>query len=406
MKKKVVIIAWIFFYAFGFTSNLWSQWIRTNGPNSGSILTLTASGKYLFAGTFFGAGIVRTSDSGTTWSNANNGLSGSIGATVVYAIVESGTKLFAGTGDGIFSSTNSGTNWKLVNTGLPSGTTVNAFAISGSNLFAGTSTGVILSTNNGTNWKTVNNGITNTIVGAFAVSGTNIFAGTNGGIFLSNDLGANWTKVNNGLTDTTIRTLAVIGTNIFAGTFGWPDTGGVFLSTNNGTNWTKVNNGLPPAEVHALTVSGTNLFVGIDSGVFMTTNNGANWAAVNSGLTISPNPFVGALAVSGGNLYASTDSVWRRPLSEFGISNVKNSAQPDINISLFPNPTAGIITVHNAPVNMLRITITNIFGEIVSELSNSDTGDFSLDLTKMPSGTYIVRFASQSETITRKILKD
>ncbi|MDP4219065.1 MAG: T9SS type A sorting domain-containing protein [Bacteroidota bacterium] len=406
MKTRVLIIAWISFFAVGSTSNLWSQWIQTSGPNSGSILTLTASGKYLFAGTFFGAGIVRTSDSGTTWNNANNGLSGSIGATVVYAIVESGTKLFAGTGDGIFSSTNGGTNWKTVTSGLPSGTTVNAFAISGPNLFAGTSAGVILSTNNGINWKTVNNGLTNTSVGALAVSGTNIFAGTYGGVFLSNDMGSNWTKVNNGLSDTIIRAFAVIGNEIFAGTFGWPDTGGVYLTTNAGAMWTRVGNGLPPAEIHAFAVNGLNLFVGIDSGVYMTSNTGASWTAVNSGLTVSPSPYVSALGVAGTNLFASTDIVWRRALSDFGASDVPEHSQPDITISLSPNPTIGDITVHNPPTNTLHIIITNVLGETVRELSNSGAADFTLDLSTLPPGTYFARFEAQNEVITRKIVRE
>jgi photosystem II stability/assembly factor-like uncharacterized protein len=61
---------------------------------------------------------------------------------------------------------------------------------------------------------------------------------------------------------------------------------------------------LTNTHVRALAVSGTNLFAATDSsGVFLSTNNGASWTEVNTGLT---NPYVYALAVSGTDLFAGT----------------------------------------------------------------------------------------------------
>jgi hypothetical protein len=112
-----------------------AQWVQTNGPYGGMIISFAVSGTNLFAGT----------DSG-----------------------------------GVFLSTNNGTSWTVVNNGLTN-TDVYALAVSGTNLFAGTGGGVFLSTNNGTSWTEVNNGLTNTHVYTLAVSGTNLFAGTLGG---------------------------------------------------------------------------------------------------------------------------------------------------------------------------------------------------------------------------------
>jgi photosystem II stability/assembly factor-like uncharacterized protein len=111
-----------------------AQWVQTNGPYGGRIISLAVSG----------------------------------------------TNLFAGTGGGVFLSTNNGTSWAAVNNGVTN-TNVSALAVSGTNLFAGTEGGVFRSTNNGTSWTAVNNGVTNTNVSALAVSGTNLFAGTWGG---------------------------------------------------------------------------------------------------------------------------------------------------------------------------------------------------------------------------------
>ena len=285
------------------TITLQAQWIQTNGPYNGNVMTFAVSGTNLFAGTP-GGGVFLSTNNGTSWSPVSSGLTN----TNVLALAVSGTNLFAGTyGGGVFLSTNYGTSWTAVNTGLTN-TYVSALAVSGTNLFAGTSGGgVFLSTNNGTSWTPGNSGLINNDVRCLAVSDTNVFAGTvGGGVFRSTTNGTTWTQVNNGLTnitDTGIYALAVSGTNLFAG----GSAGVIFLSTNSGTSWSQVSSVLTNTNVIALAVSGTNLFAGTDlgGGVFLSTNSGRSWTAVNSGLT---NTNVFTLAVSGTNLFAGTSA--------------------------------------------------------------------------------------------------
>ncbi len=161
-------LLFVLFSLFTTTNPLHAQWIQTNGPYGGYIISFAVSP-----------------------APAGN--------------------LFAGTdGGGVFISTNNGTSWTAASTGLTN-TSVYALAVSGTNLFAGTAGGgVFLSTNNGTIWTAVNSGLTNTYVRSLAVSGTNLFAGTyGGGVFLSTNNGTSWTAVNSGLTNTTVRSLAV-----------------------------------------------------------------------------------------------------------------------------------------------------------------------------------------------------
>jgi hypothetical protein len=64
--------------------------------------------------------------------------------------------------------------------------------------------------------------------------------------------------------------------------------------------WVQTNG--PPGGIGALAVSGTNLFAGSwNRGVLLSTNNGTSWTQVDSGLTYTG---VSALAVSGTNLFA------------------------------------------------------------------------------------------------------
>ena len=83
--------------------------------------------------------------------------------------------------------------------------------------------------------------------------------------------------------------------------------------------------------------------------------------------------------------------------------NINNSTSP---IKISPNPTTGIITVHNAPANILHVTITNVLGETVTELTNPGTSDFTLDLSQLPLGTYFARFSAAGSVIMRKIIRE
>jgi len=70
----------------------------------------------IFAGTYFGGGVFRSTDYGDSWTPVNNGQN--CGNIWSLAINSSGT-IFAGTagcGDGMYRSTDNGDTWTLANT--------------------------------------------------------------------------------------------------------------------------------------------------------------------------------------------------------------------------------------------------------------------------------------------------
>jgi hypothetical protein len=91
-------------------------------------------------------------------------------------------------GDGVLKSTDSGTTWSYANNGLPSFVNVNALAVdplSPSAVYAGTSyAGIFRSLDHGYSWTAVTRGLTH--LGAFAIAideqGT-VYAGTGAGVF-------------------------------------------------------------------------------------------------------------------------------------------------------------------------------------------------------------------------------
>jgi hypothetical protein len=96
--------------------------------------TIGASGD-VFAGTYFGGGVFRSSDNGENWSEQNHGLA----ATEVRAVaVNASNDIFAGTyGVGIFRSTDGGATWGKANHGLP-GLYISCLTIKGNgDIFAG-----------------------------------------------------------------------------------------------------------------------------------------------------------------------------------------------------------------------------------------------------------------------------
>ena len=150
--------------------------------------TATPNGD-IFAGTYVGGGVFRSSDNGDTWIEKNNGLV----ATDVRAIA---TK-FDGT------------------------------------VFAGTyGIGAFRSSDNGQSWERINNGLFAHFVRSLAIG--HIFAGTDfvdglGGVFRLTDNGDSWTHVSQGVIEFDVRALAVNSNgHIFAGTYVGGTIGGVW----------------------------------------------------------------------------------------------------------------------------------------------------------------------------------
>jgi photosystem II stability/assembly factor-like uncharacterized protein len=426
MKKKLAIISSVFFLTFAFASNAMSQWIQTNGPGGGNVACFAVSGNNVFAGT----GGYDNQRRGEVFLSTNNGLSwtsvsSGLPSSGIKSLVVNGSNIFAAvSGSGVFRSSDNGANWVAVNSGLTD-ILVQTLIVKGTNLFVGTYNGIFKSSDNGDHWSEligVSQGLSS--VECFGVSGSNIVASGFGdkyaGIFLSKDDGLTWTMIDTiypGLTGNSVTAFASIGNILIAGEYY-----GILLSTDNGSTWQTVNstdyintfvvylssdNGVNWIQLTSfknigfltLAHSGSTLFAGTDSGVFLTTNNGVSWTQANTGLNDN-NVFV--LQVMGADIYAGTNTgVWRRPLSDFGISDIKNLPQPDLSISLSPNPTTGLITIHNAPANMLHVTITNVLGETVSEAASSGAADFKLDLSKHAPGIYFVRLGGESVKVIK-----
>lgn len=219
-------------------------WTKSNEgiPDWARIDVLGMSGNTLFAGT--SEGLYRSIDEGQHWT-------GSLQGWQIMSFAVDANKLYAGAyWGGVFVSSDDGTTWTQMNNGLSG--SVSAIAVNGNILLAGTGSGVFRSSDNGNSWIPVNSGLNSQGVTSFVVVGSTIFAGTNGGIFKTTNNGTLWTQVSYGET----RTLAVYGSVIFAGTYY-----GAIISSDQGSTWTEISEGLT-RPVNAFSFSGNKVFAG------------------------------------------------------------------------------------------------------------------------------------------------
>ena len=365
---------------------------------------LASMGATLF--TSSSIGVMRTSDFGINWAHCNNGLTDSYYGGNAIAVF--GNRLYVNPSHEIFLSTDEGNSWTHADTsGLPKDLTgtlsINNFALIDNNLFVSSNWGIFHTTDIGVGWEY--GGYKGSVYSVFIIGRDFYAALRDGTILISKDTGISWTTISLPISNGYLSTFGVAGSIFFSQ---WNDGAGhstVFRSIDFGMSWSNNISGLN--RFSSLATIGTDIFAGdneTSTGVSLSTDNGMSWNTINNGLT---DLSVFSVEICGPYLFAGTlYGIWRRPLSDFGISDVKNSTLPNLNISLSPNPTNGIVIVHNATSNIMHVTIMNVLGETVSEAANSGAADFTIDLSKLPPGTYFARFAGGGSVITRKILKE
>jgi Domain of unknown function DUF11 len=209
----------------GTASAAQGRWTTTSLPGApGPVLALVvdpAASSTVYAGTVEG-GILKSIDSGVSWSPANAGLPVSGAPSVPPPVLtmavhpSAPATIFAGTDTegpgptfhpgGIFRSVDGAASWAPLGAEL-AGLYVSALAIhptSPNVMYAGTSGGIYKSTNGGLNWTTSSTGLLAPDVWALALSPTNpdvIFAGAvpsilgSRAVFRSVDAGATWAAV-------------------------------------------------------------------------------------------------------------------------------------------------------------------------------------------------------------------
>jgi uncharacterized repeat protein (TIGR03803 family) len=89
-----------------------------------------------------------------------------------------------------------------------------------------------------------------------------------------------------------------------------------------------------------------------------------------------------------------------RSTSILGVSEIEKQFE----FSLYPNPTSTVVKMqYNSNLNISKIRLFNSIGSLVKEFKASQT---ELNISKLPTGLYILKVATDKGNISKKIIKD
>ncbi|PCI19420.1 hypothetical protein COB64_03755 [Candidatus Wolfebacteria bacterium] len=74
-------------------------------------------------------------------------------------------------------------------------------------------------------------------------------------------------------------------------------------------------------------------------------------------------------------------------------------------IKIYPNPTAGLITVTGLPREPTRITVYNVLGQMVHEETLTRSGEPVIDLSDLTDGIYLIQVKEGQQTHGIRIIK-
>jgi photosystem II stability/assembly factor-like uncharacterized protein len=232
------------------------NWAAAYGGDGGEVAFNHFDANFIIGETQYG-GLFRTTNGGSSWSQATSGINtGENGAWVAPIIVHPNTSgTFYAARQRVYRSTNNGGVWSAVSGNVNGSSSVREMAISSSDPSI-----------------------------MYATTGSNVF--------LSTDGGGTWTNKTAGLPNKTITSVYIHpgNENIALLTFSGFGTNKVYKTTNMGTSWVSVHGNLPDSPVNDVLIYAddtqhpNSYFVGTDVGVFFTQDDGSTWVELQNGL--------------------------------------------------------------------------------------------------------------------------
>jgi len=286
-----------------------------------------------------GRGVLRTTDSGATWTSVIAGIDG---AWVVGFDPQQPATAYAGTQTaGLYKSLDEGKTWTAQNQGL-NDLDVRAIAFGTGLVVVGTSQGVYYSSDAASSWHAL--GLQPQSIASVAVlpsaGGFTLFAGVDNGpvgaafLLKSDGLAGSWAVVKGTFpADALVPSLAVAsapsgGTDppVLAGT-----SQGLFRSDDRGVTWNALA-GLPSTDFNLALFNPANpdqIYVGSDGdqgngGVFRSLDRGASWSTFGAGLPGKPR--VTALALQPLNPAQVVAATWNPTDGSAGAYRIEDPA--------------------------------------------------------------------------------
>ena len=279
------------------------HWLtKTNGlPATVYIQDILLKDSVIFSGTMSN-GVYKSTDEGENWTSC-----GSLPGNFVKTMSAIGTVVLAGQSNSVYASYNEGLSWSLLSS-FPLFSTefghLNRIINSGSRLYACTSEGLYRSNDSAKTWLLLYGQMPPMDINDALISGDTLILATHNGLYLSVDGGSNCVPYNQFFRSKWINDLYSSGNHFYAVL----STGDIYRITDSST-YILLNKKLPAGDgINSLAGNENYLFAGLNkSGVYRTENYGLTWDSVNSGIP----PYQSGLRISSlltfkGKIYAAT----------------------------------------------------------------------------------------------------
>jgi hypothetical protein len=90
---------------------------------------------------------------------------------------------------------------------------------------------------------------------------------------------------------------------------------------------------------------------------------------------------------------------------EFRSSVLGTTAFDTNSISVFPNPTDGLVTIESPQAQITQVTITDVQGRIISMNSNQNRNSLTLDVSSLKAAMYFVTISTTQCDLVKQLLK-
>lgn len=288
--------------------NSWETVHQAEVNPSGRYLTIIyLKDSTVLAGATGSGGVLRSTDLGATWDNADSGIV--ISSIKSCAVIDN--TVFAGSWSGLYFSFDNGSSWQKAADTLLKNSGILSIMKLGPAVFAGAYRSLFSTSDIGGSWHSIaiptDDASNSPGASCFTIADTTILLGMdNGQMYTSIDRGTSWHELatipgntGQGITRK-IVSMVIDDTVLLAATASM----GIFRSIDNGVSWQPANYGLANLYIGALLLVESGLITGTQQGAFLSTDKGLRWRAINAGLP--PDLKITALAARGSSVFAAT----------------------------------------------------------------------------------------------------